>query len=532
MIPALAFLFLLNMAASFHRNEAGDRLFLHEDAYRNLVVADTIVNEGIYGARAGVPIPIFQDALWRLLIAGFHFVVPDVTTAAFMLGVCFGLLALIYALRFTVRVFPYPFYMYLTAALLVLGPGLVTTSLAGTGAVLGLFFVLMAAWLHVEDLATQGRGLPASAAALIGLAAWLRIEYLVVWLALWVITLISVPLPADKRPTLAVAFFRGLRGLFICAMLLLPIFAWNMHLLKVPWPRLPSVPMAADAWGTEPPLQALALTWGWIRVGWYEAFATLFAHALPRGFFGFVFYILGAGVLIVDLLRLRDQRPYALLLLLPWMVPFGYGLLYPFVGPEAMTMVISSLSPFGWMVAAYGVAQVPFLFQLWGRRYLPATIPEMRLYQGWWGITALILVLAAWGSGVRESRANRNALAEFDAEQTVISAAIAEQALMRDRFFTDRPGTLRWRHGVAVIDANGEWNPTLLSFVRPQGGLDPDRLESYMERMRPPPGVMVFWHPRNYALVRLLPNDEWIIAPPEDAREGLLMAIGNWPGVF
>ncbi len=533
LIPLLAYLCVLTLMASSYRSADKGRALVSDDAYRNLVVANVLNEARVYGVYADQPVPMVQDMLWRVALAATQIIVPDGLSAVRILGMVFGVLTLLQLIRFCRVIFPYPLYGYYTAGLVVLAPGLATAALSGLAVPLTMFLVTTAVVRHVENITGSGPGLPLAATCLIGLALWVRLEFVVVWFVLFVHCLIWSAISGERRPSFLNAILRGLNGLLILALFLLPILAWNMWVLQVPWPRLPGVPMAADLWAIEGAGAAWSATVILMREGWAEGYAQFGAYALPNVALGRLFYGIGFLLLIIQGVRSEEERGCALLLVLtPLLAPFFFGLAYPYMGWSALPTLAQSFQPIFMAIAAYGVIRFPFVVEGLGRKWISKQWTGERVFAGWWAVVGGILILLAVAAQVRDTRAESRLLSARMAEREWLDSVIEQQGLIRDRFISDQLGWLVWRHGVAMLDLRAEWSPDMLRHVDLQGEYDTERLSAFMEQLNPPPGVLVAWDPVFHPLAKIMPSAEIIQEPDEDDPDSALMVMATWPGVL
>lgn len=521
------------MMASTYRSAGEVRALTSDDAYRNLVVANVLNEARVYGVFADQPVPMVQDMLWRVAVAAMQIMVPDGLSAVRMLGMLFGVLTLLQLIRLCRVIFPYPLYGYYASALVVLAPGLAAAALSGLAAPLAMFLVTAAVVWHVENITGSGPGLPFSATALLGLALWVRLEFLVVWLLLFVHSLLWSAIPGERRPSFLNAVLRGVNGLLILALFLLPILAWNMWVLQVPWPRLPGVPMAADLWAIEGAAAAWSAMVNLMREAWSSGYAQFRAYALPNVVLGRLFFWLGYLLLIIQAIRSEEERGCALLLLLtPLLVPLLFGLVYPYMGWSAWPTLAQSFQPVLLAIAAYGVIRFPFVVEGLGRKWIPRPWTGRRVFAGWWALVGGVLILSAVVAQMRDTRAETKQLSARMDERAWMNEVIEEQGLMRDRFISDRPGWLVWRHGLAVLDLRAEWSPEMLRYVDLQGEYDIAAFSKYIEQLYPPPGMLVVWDSAYYGLSEIMPAAEVIQEPDEDHPDNALVVMATWPGVL
>ncbi len=533
LVPVLAYLCVLSIMASSYRASGEGRAFVSDDAYRNLVMANVLKDAGVYGVSPDQPVPMVQDMLWRVGLAGAQFMVPDGLTAVRILGMLFGVLALLQLIRLCQVVFPYPLFGYYTAGLVVLAPGLAAAALSGLAVPLAMYLVTAALVRHLENISGSGSGIPLASVCFIGLAMWVRLEFIVVWLLLLTHSLVWGAIPGERRPSLLTVVLRGVNGILILALFLLPVLAWNMHVLQVPWPRLPGVPLTANLWAIEGAGAAWSATVHVMGEGWESAGVRFREHAFPGMALGRVFFWIGCLLLVIQAVRSREERPFALFLLMtPIMVPFLFGLAYPYVGWTSLPIIAASFLPVMVAITAYGVVRLPFVVESVAGPWLPPRLTTDRSFAVWWGAAGGLLILLSVSAQVRETRAETQSLRAQLEERAWLASLIDKEALTRDRFISDRPGWLVWRHGLAMLDLRAEWSPDLLPFVSLEGDYDVDPLGAYVERLNPPPGVLVVWNPDFQPLAGILPHAEIMQEPDEERPDRALVVMGTWPGVL
>ncbi len=530
----LVLLLLAIMVLPSHRTATGEREFLADEAYRNLVVAQTLRQSSTYGIHADHPIPMFNDTLWRGLLAASHWLFDDLRVGVNAWGLVLTIITLSLLMRLSRLVFPFPLFVYFVGGLFILRPGTIAGALSGLATPLALCLVTAAVVFHLERLAVTGRGLPVRSAVCIGLAAWLRLEWIVVWLALWLHVFIVAWIPAPQQPRAGASFFRGLNGLLLIALLLLPLFAYNASHLQsiwagqwIPWLRLPGIPMAADAWATLGAATALAETVTHIQAGWRLGFAAMGNLLFGQGLFVALFFTIGYVLLLIQGIRSREDRGHLFFVLWPWSVPFFFGLLYPYVGVDGLEVLIQSVAPVLTLVVAFGAVRMPFVFASSFSKRWPAYTSD-QMFRYWWTGAGAILVLALMVGQWQQTRGYRAALNTRMDERQTLTQAIEENGLMRDRFVTDEPGWLVWRHRARVMDLQGEWTPQLIEALDATGAFEPDALERVAFRMQPPPTAVVLWR-LGPEWGGILQEPEWLTHLDTDPLPRPLIAIGEPP---
>ncbi len=536
-LPLLAFVFLFTASSLYKRSVVGGQAFVSDDAYRNLVVAQTLASSHVYGAGPDETILFMPDGLWRVLLAVGDRIGGNAVFVTLLLGLLLGGLALLVMLRLSNRLFPYPVFGYVVAALLILSPGLVSVSLSGESTALAMLLVMGTLLLHLTSFSTPRWGLPLTATCLMGFTLWIRIEFISVWILLWIHTLVMTGFVApSQRPSRGVLFLRGINGLLILALFLLPVLAWNTVVTGVPWPRMPDMPMSLNAWhpAADGPAAAWQATLHWMQVGWSKAYTQFYPILLPEGWIGRFFLGLGAVLLLVQAYRYDKERPSLLFLLLLLLVPFLLGLFYPYLGSSAFTIVARSLQPAGILLAAYGVVRLPFMLEKGIRTHLLSRITPAHLFKAWWGAAGGLLLLSALLSQVSHLRSETADVRDAVENRQQLSDVMAEHALLRDRFISDQPGWLVWRHGVRCIDLRGEWTPEILPYVRGSGRYDVEALELHLNRMNPPPGVLVAWEPAWHDMIGILRDaaGEEILRPDADTPTRPRMVIRSWTDIL
>lgn len=481
-LPLLLLVISLMACNSLQRKRAGTDLRIADEAYRDLVMAKTWSEQGVYGATANQPSPAIRDVLWRGALAGLYKITDKGMQAAFWFGLLASLGTLWLVLRLARQLFPYEPFLYVAAILLVWGPGLISSALSGLSLPLGTFLVMAAVSAHFDGLRDPAQMLPLTSALLLGLALWLRVEFALLWIILVVHALLHRVWRSDsEKPAVGVILVRGLNGLLILALFLSPLLAWNMHVLKYPWPRMPGVPMAGDLWMTADLGASLALMAHHMVDALGEAFGRLAALGPLAGPIGILFYLLGLGLLIHQSLRSQEERPFVFLGIAPLLVPVFFALIYPHTGWSAYESIAMSVQPMLWLVVAYGVIRLPLHVYALREKWFPNISPRHFLILSW-SVPGALLALWLLGSMVTHSKAQARQVEDIAYQRNLISAAIEHEGLLRDLFVSDEPGWLKWEHQVAVIDLTGEWDPELLYCVDQSGHLDPDRTERLLEK--------------------------------------------------
>lgn len=530
-VPLLVWLVLFGALNLRFRAEGGSRMFVDDAAYRHIVMADSIQGAQAYQLRGREPIPMTHDVIWRGLMAIGIGRMGDGITTALGLGLLGTALSLLLLLSFSGKLCPYTICLGMTAAYAVLSPPLYRVGFSGGGGILAVVLILLAVQRHVDDLTRTGKGMPFSSALLVGLALWIRMELVLVWIALWVHTLLMASAPHEEKLSLPAVVFRGITGLLYMALFILPMLSWNQQVVGVPWPRLPEVPLAANIWAIEGPAAAWQATTHWMQVGATRIWEVFRTHALPAGVMGMFFALVGTGLLIWRGLQGPRDRRYQILWILPIVLWLFLIPLYPYMGSGSWPIMAAVTAPFMIVLAAYGAVYVPLQFGRQMRHWLPQWPPQ-RVFALWWGVAgALLLAEALWAQGgfIRRHSAALRAVA---AAREQVADVVHEQHLARDRFITDQPGWLVWQHRVAIIDLTGEWSPSLLAAIDLQGGFDRERLAAYFDALTVPPTAAVLWDPAYHVHAQWIQEVEVLSGPDEGQAGAPLVVIGEASGVL
>jgi hypothetical protein len=240
------------------RKAAGGSSFIEDRAYADMAVARTLVLDGTYGLQPGAPCPAVRDTLWRLALAIAGWLVGSVRVAALLLGTLCAVGTLLLTLRLARLLFPFPPFILYAAVLLTAAPGLLTNALSGTSLPLATLLVTAACLLQVEGMRDRRPVLSLGSTALVGLLTWIRLEFVWVWIVFWAQAVIRLTPEGPGKGRRAAAAVKGAAGVLLIGLMLLPLFAWNLHLLSVLWPQAAGAPMTLNAWAARPPGDVLA----------------------------------------------------------------------------------------------------------------------------------------------------------------------------------------------------------------------------------------------------------------------------------
>lgn len=509
------------------RRAAGGSVFVSDRACADMAVARTLVLDGTYGLQPGAPCPAVRDTLWRLALAAAGWLVGSVRVAALLLGTVCAIGTLLLVLRLARLLFPFPPFILYAAVLLIAAPGLLTNALSGTSLPLATLLATAACLLHVEGMRDRRPVLSLGVAILVGLLAWIRLEFVLLWIVFWVQAALRITPEGAGEGRRAAAMVKGLTGLLLLAVLLLPLFAWNLHWLGVAWPQAAGAPMTLNAWADRPLGEAA----GRQIVLSLRMLPSLFGSAsgvpLLQGFVGRLFAWFGAGLLVVLTLRRGEEYPFLLVPLLLVLLPAGLALLYPYRGADSAAVVLGSLGPLFLLAAAFGIFRLPFAAENLYRKW-KSGLPEATGFDIWWtAVGGLLLLWALVGMGRFAARTAVERADLVQARQFVSDVLVSGRA-RAGRILTDAPGWVAFTHAVPVADLGGEFTPALLPALRPDGRWGREGLEEYL--LEQPADLLILWHGGQEELTGWLGGADLNPPPLRRLPPPVVRQLGPLPG--
>ncbi len=479
----------LGLAALLSRQKEamGGFGFLADNAYLDLAVARTMLQDGSYGAMRGHDIPMTRDVTWRAALAGASWLIGSYKVASYGLGVLFALFTSLLTLRLARGLVPSVRFILAAGLLVLVSPSLFLDGVSGTSSILAAFLATGACVLHIKGLGATERPLPHSAAFLVGLAAAIRIEFALLWIIFTVHALIMSFFYYRRESGFAYTMLKSMSGLVVMAICLAPVFGWNWAFIGVPWPRMPGAPMPLDALAHGSPLQAFGQAAGQCIPRVYEM---LLATPILQGLWARSALVLGVIFLTWSAIRHRDWRHYAVLPLAIAALPAVLGLVVPFLGWEGAEFVLRSLSPAWAVLAVFGLHKISFLLEnllekagLAGKLHLPG------------GLIFCVLMLSLLISAAARNRDAINvdlrARAQCEQERNKASRILRSGALKEGAAVTDRPGWLAFVYKMKLIDLTGETSPRILMRLGKDGNVDLDQVAEMLRTERV--ATLILW---------------------------------------
>jgi len=497
-LPLVLFI-LLSWLSALKLDRPESFPFAMDDVYRYMVVAETWHHDSVYGLSAQEPVPMVRDVLWVKLMALMLNFMDSPPNAAVALGVFAGalsLLLLVYLSRMLCHTHAFP---YVVPGMALLFPGLVSASLSGGPGTLTLTLLLLLVIVHIKGLRNEQPLLSLRAAILVGMLVLIRIEFLAVWFVLSIHAFVCVLSgKGHKFPpgTGGILMWRTINGFWMTALLMLPLVYWNLQVLRVPWPRFPGVPMAADSWmlmGVGPALARHVQLSGAAMI---QSFAQLMNTTFLSNPALLIFVVIGLVMQLSCFFRPGRDVSGSALSFLVLLTPVGCGLMQPYVGWPGIQAVLETVALASVALAGLAVVRAPFEIEEWYAKNVADAVSWKHSLMIWWGVMGAVCVLiatVATGTGIRkQARQIQHSLSVRQAILHEINARFAPDAGMVH--VTDRPGWMRYARHDEVVDLTGEWSTSVLRWVDAKGSVSPERFLSDLSQRKT--GFFILWDHR------------------------------------
>lgn len=502
LIPALVFGVALCAVVLEQKASGGGLDFPDDAAYRNLAVARTVVDTQTYALQPGEAIPAVRDVLWRVLLALVGWSAGSYLTAAYLLGALFSLITVMLCLRMTRLLFPFPPFILYTSTLLIIAPGLLVGAVDGTPTAFAATLATAATLLHIEGLSNRRSPLPMLSAVLVGVLMWIRVEFGLLWAVFYLHAQLAALYGRRKDGTVGLVALRGITGSLILAMFVFPLVAWNLHVVRVPWPQAMGAPMTADALAALTPAAGFQQYRVLAAEGVRGAYRAFYATPFLMGVFERALVWFGAAFLGVLALWKKEEQAFGILPFLMIVLPALFGLVYPFAGWSPAPVVFAALSPLWIVAAAFGFFRIPFLVENLYRKWRQG-LPEATGFNVWWTVMGSILIVVCL---VRTGRMVHRQMARVAAERGLrerVVAAVRRLPSAGQPVVTDVPGWLAFAEQLKVVDVSGESTPEVLACLDASGSLDREKVAALLEERKP--GSAVIWDSSNDVVLEALP---------------------------
>ncbi len=525
LVPTLLFAVGLCALMARQKSAGGGLDFVGDAAYVNMAVARTLIEKQVYGLDGDTPITAGRDVLWRLAVALAGWVSGNVVTGAYLTAALCALLTLLLTLRLARFLFPFPPFMTYTAVLLLAAPGVLVSALDGTSTPLATMLVTAAVLLHVEGLYERRMPLPMGSALLVGLLAWIRLEFLILWPVFFLHAVVLSFFRSSAENTPMVVVTRGLTGLLMTALCIFPLLAWNFRVVQVPWPQVVGAPFTLDTWLSATPGGALA-AYGSMSLGAVpSAFGRLGAVPFLAGRLEGVMTWFGACFIAGLSIWRQEERPYTIVLFLLLLLPPCLAFAYPYLGWDAAPAVFETLTPLAVITAAFGFFRVPFLVEELYRKWRSG-LPSATGFRVWWVVMgSILLIVAVLRTGMSASR-RTGELVELGSLRQAAGSLLESDELHQALCATDSAGWLAFTLRTPVLDVTGECTPQVLTCLDSRGQVDGPKLRELLVEQEAV--SVVLWDPARDALAEGL-SCERLTAPgaAEDQRPRVCRLSGS-----
>ena len=473
-----------------------------DGTYADFAVARNLIEKHAYALYPEQPAPAGRDVLCRLTIALTAIVTGDESAAAYILGAVFSLMTVLFCLRLSRLLFPFPPFILYSTVLLILAPSLLLNTVDQPSLAMSSALFIAACLFHVEGLSERHMPLPMRSALLVGLLMWIQLEFFMLWIVFFAHAIIMNRLNRARSINTAMVVTRGLTGAFLLALCVFPLIAWNVSVIQVPWPQAIGAPFVMDTWLSAGPGEAVRTYFSLAGGAWSLSFSKLYATPFLSGLFERI--VVWLGVLFITGLAIwrSEERPYTLLLFLLLLMPACYTLVYPCLGWQAAAPVFSALTPLCIIAASFGVFRISFLVDSLCRKWKQG-LPAAFGFRAWWIVMGSILLLVCLIRNNSLLNRRNSCLVEQMDSRAAVSHVIKSGAIRGKWIVTDRPGWLAYTHRARVVDLNGEFTPQVLACLDDKGGIDVSKLGAYLAGEKP--DSMILWTPDNEFASSLVP---------------------------
>ena len=486
--PVLIFMTALSVLMWEQKASHMGLTFPDDDVYVHHEVARSVAESFTYGVSSN-RIAAVQDTSWRIALTGVGLLTGTLNSVSgsYLLSAVCGIVAILLTLRLARLLFPFPLFITYSSILVVLAPGLVLDTMNGSSTALATALVLGATLSHVEGLADRRRCLSFSTAILLGMASWIRVEFALLWIIFWIHAAVVYMFQNDEPRLVPYAAIRGGSGSMILALILFPLFVWNVSLCGAFWP---SPPEAATAMGEL--LQTVDPEAPPAHLSYAMSFAMLVNHGFLHIPVARFFVGLGFVVMLALCWRQNEARYCSVIPIATFVMPVLHGFAYPLLGWEGTTVVYRALAPLYMITAAYGIFRLPSAIESlktsWKNR-----LQGTPFFHGWWSVTASVLFFTCLQYNARLIEQRVELLRDVTAVRGVIDKGFEQHRLTAQTVLTDQPGWFAFTHRLATLDLTGALSPALFSCVGDTAGMDAGCVKEVIRRHRP--DLLVYWNP-------------------------------------
>jgi hypothetical protein len=481
---------------------AGLFSFLDDRTYADCAVARNLIEKHSYALYPGQPAPATRHVLWRLTVALPAMITGNEGATARFLGAVFSLMTILCCLRLSHLLFPFPPFVLYSAVLLVLAPALLLITVDQPPWAMSTALFTAACLFHVEGLSDRQSPLPMRSAMLVGLLMWMQIEFLLLWMVFFAHAIVVNRLDRERPIRMAFVVTRGLTGVFLLALSVFPLLAWNFSVIRVPWPQVIGAPSVMDTWLTAGVGKSVRTYFSLAGGALPGAFSKLYATPFLSGLLERILVWFGALFIAGRAIGRPEERPFTLLLFLLLLMPACYALVYPYFGWQAAAPVFSALTPLCVIAASAGVFRIPLLVENLFRKWKKGWPAASGFHGGWIILGSILLFVCLIRNGLLLNHRNSSLVKQMDS-RAAVSDAMASGAIQGKWIVTDQPGWLAYAHHVRVADLTGEFTPEVLACLDDQGGINASELAAYLANEKP--DSMILWTPEHAFVSSLVP---------------------------
>jgi hypothetical protein len=446
-------------------------------AYVDLAISRGLLKEGCYCIARGTPAPMTIDVAWRYGLAAMSWLIGNHKLSPVVLGSFCAIFTLLALLRMARELKPSLVMVCAAGLLLALSPGFTLAALSGTSQAMATLLAVLACLIHVRALAADRSPLPTLAALCVGLAACIRIEFLLLWV---VFSLHALALPFAyyrQRGGFAYTLLKCVSGLVVMAICLAPLIGWNMKIIGVPWPRVLGAPLSLDALSSG----AAASYGSLVAEAIKPAYASVFGASLLQALWARLLLAVGLVAIVVAAIRFRPMRGFAVFPLMAVLMPLLLACVQPVLGSAGLLVAGQALQPLWMLVAAYGLHVIAAGGEFALRKGGVARPLALR------SVFAVPALLALCMAGLELSKAVADDLAVREQRQAAygkVSQVLRSGVLKLGAVATDEPGWPAYIANLDVIDLHGEVSPFVLVHVGEDGRPDFPALAGYLREQK------------------------------------------------
>ena len=479
-IPCMLFLISLSATIRWQKRMDTEGCGRCDEVYASFMLADHYDRGEGFQITHHEPALLLEDSIWRGLLAGITRLTHSPAMSAYFLGAACGLVTLLLGMRLAVRFGYHPMTRWFFGFALLFAPGWLLSLVEGHSTSLAAMLVMWAVCNHVERMERHEPPLSLLLALILAGAAYVRLELAWLWVVFVIHYLINAWRNREAGAEYAYILVRGLAGVLLMILALLPLVAWHWPLLGWPPLRIPGAPLTIE---NQP-------MWELILLAIPKAYARLVLSPYWSTWALMALAISGVIGLALRAWQRREARSAFIIPLALLLMPLLYALTYPLTGWPSSDVVFAAFDPLGALACAIAASRVPdWIARLLRRHYF--------LHAHWVAAlrvaVCLLLGIAAmlesihwnvlWSAEAHGRIRTRNALKHF--------LATAEPVRQHPLLLTDEPGWALWETGAAVVDISGRLTP---DFIRHHNGHDSIAVDKLRSRiMADPIAYAIVW---------------------------------------